>query len=405
MNYFWGLIFGKCKIQCNEAYAKQITAFAEENMGVPDKLYCADGVYTIILPEKHVKVFTLFAEENEISYTFERYPGIPLLYQKYKKRPGILVGAVLFFAIIISSQRIIWDFDITGNESIPDQEIIAALEAVGCSSGGLISKLDFGIIQNNCLIRAEELAWISVNMDGNLARVEVREKRTVPMKYAPVKGQFANIVAAEDGVIELCHVKNGKAIVYPGNIVRKGDLLISGVIDIGESGVRYEYADGEVMATVYREIESFVPFEMKKQAPTGKKKTEYQLKIFGKSINISPRGSIDYNLYGKIVENEKLSLPFGITLPMWVTKTVFSEMREDTVMISESEALDIAEKDASAKLSQMADSLQMLSVSKESTTEETGVKVTLFVYGVTDISANYGFNVSGTDTENITDKE
>ena len=404
IKFIWSILFGKCKITCNKTYAKHITAFAEDCRGTFDSISFADDTYTVLLPEKYSKLFTEYAESHSMEYTIERLPGIPKLYHKYKHRPGILIGMVLFMAVIISSQRIIWDFDITGNERTPDSEIIAALEAVGCSSGAVISELDFGLIQNNCLMGENDLSWISVNMDGNLARVEVREKRVVPIKYKPTEGMFANIIAAEDGVIELCRVKNGKAVVYPGNIVRKGELLITGVINIGETGVRYEYADGEVMATVYREIESFVPFTIENQVATGEKKAEYQLKFFGKSINLSSRGSIDYNLYGKIIENEKLSLPFGITLPIWVTKTVYSEMREETVTVSEDEALRLAEKDASAKLTDMADTLQVLSVSKNTVTEENGIRVTLGVYGVTDISANYGFTVSDPGTESFNDK-
>lgn len=404
LKYIWSLLFGKCKIACKKTYAEEISAFAENNRGMFDSISCTGDFYIIIFPEKYAYCVTKYAEEHFADYTFERLPGIPKLYYRYKHRPGILAGAFLFFAVILLSQRIIWDFDITGNERTPDSEIIAALEAVGCSSGTLISDLDFGLIQNNCLMGENELSWISVNMDGNLARVEVREKRIVPIKYKPTEGMFANIIAAEDGVIELCRVKNGKAVVYPGNTVRKGELLITGVIDIGETGVRYEYAEGEVMATVYREIESFVPFSMQNQELTGEKKTEYQLKFFGKSIKLSPKGSIDYNLYGKIIENEKLSLPFGITLPIWMTKTVYSEMREETVSVTEEEAMRLAEKDAAAKLTEMADTLQVLSVSKDYETNDDGVRVTLGVYGVTDISANYGFTVSESGTESITDK-
>lgn len=399
IKFLWKTLFGKCKIECSSAHAEDFFEIIR-NSGISfDKISFSDGEYITYIAESDAKFFTKAADQRGIEYSITRLRGIPLLFHRYRRRPGIIIGAVLFFAIIIYSGRIIWDFEITGNEYTSDTEIIEALEGVGCYAGALISDMNFALIQNNCLIDAKELAWVSVNMDGNLARVEVREKRAVDMEFVPVKGRFANIIAAEDGVVERCSVKRGKAAVEKGAVVKKGELLITGVIDVGETGVRYEYADGEVLATVYREIESFVPFLRTVSEPTGEKTEEIQLKIFGKVTNLSPRGRIEYELYGKIIENEKLSLPFDITLPVWMTKTVYSEIREKTVTLTEKEALALAESETAAKLSEMSDTFQVLSVKREIETEETGVRVTLSVYGVTDISANYGFSVSEGDAE------
>ena len=393
----WGIIFGKCNIRCDKTYAKDVLGIIKDHGIIIDRVSYDGDLYVLTVPEKMLKPFKEIADNRGIEYTVERKFGIPKLYVRYKHRPGILIGMVLFLMIVYFSGMIVWDFEITGNEMTADTEIISALEAVGCSSGKLISQLDIQEIQNNCLVNSDSFAWISVNMDGNLARVEVREKRRIPPE-TDTENDFVNIVAAEDGVIELCRVKNGKATVYSGTVVRKGDLLISGVINLGESGVRYEHADGEVFATVYREIESYIPYERQIQVPTGEEKTDYSIKIFGKSTNISLKGSIDYKLYGKIIENVKLTLPFGITLPVWVNKTVYSELEEQNAILDKAEATKIAKTEAYAKLKEMSDSLQVLSVEEKTVADDTGVGVKLCVYGVTDISANRGFTVSGAET-------
>ena len=117
-----------------------------------------------------------------------------------------------------------------------------------------------------------------------------------------------------------------------------------------------------------------------------------------KSTNISLKGSIDYKLYGKIIENVKLTLPFGITLPVWVNKTVYSELEEQNDILDKAEATKIAKTESYAKLKEMSDSLQVLSVEEKTVADDTGVGVKLCVYGVTDISANRGFTVSGAET-------
>ena len=392
--FLWRIIFGKCVIRFKKTNAEEAFSLIRDYGIVIDKLTCTDDNYVIIIPESELSEFRSLADHICLEYEFERLNGIPKLYNRYKHRPGIIVGLILFLCITYFSGKIIWDFDITGNETVSDIEIISALEAVGCRAGAVISTLDFASIQNSCLVDTDSLAWISVNMDGNLAKVEVREKRVVPEMVNTDSNKYANIVAAEDGVIELCKVHNGKSVVYRGNLVRKGDLLITGVINLGDDGVRYEYADGEVMATVYREIKCFVPFDYESESPTGRKKTEYSAKIFGKSTNILPKGRIDYKLYGKIIETEKMSLPFGITLPVWITKTVYMENHVTSVRLSEEEALKLCKNDAYSKLSEMSDSLQLLSVDEECGVSDEGVNVILKIYGVTDISAYKSFSVT-----------
>ena len=404
IKFLMSLVFGKCKCTFDSANAEKVIEIIRVNALTTEPIKRECDEYSVILSDISAKKLREFTEDNCIECSFRRLFGIPLLFERYKYRPGILVGAVIFFVTVLLSGRIVWDIDVTGNKTISDIEIIEALENRGFHPGIFINDVDFDMLQNDCLIDKDELAWVSVNMDGNLARVEVREKRVVPVEDPPAEGRFANIIAAEDGMVEICRIKNGKAVVEYGDTVKKGELLVTGVIDVGEDSVRYEYADGEVLAKVYREIVSYVPFEYKQKIPTGEKKREIQLKIFGKSINLSHRGSIDGGIYGTIKEEEKLSLPFGISLPVWMKNTEYSRLVEKTVLLTEDEAVSMARSDVTKKLHEMSDSFQLLSKSEKTDISKNGVKVTLCVYGITDISANYGFSVSEYDTEENEEK-
>lgn len=399
IKYILSLIFGRCKFFFDSANAEKIIEIIKNNDLTNEPIKKDGDCYSVILPELNSKKLRSLINEKNIECEMKRLFGLPMIFDRYKYRPGILIGAMLFFSVIILSGRMVWDVEVSGNKTVSDTEIITALENRGFHPGVLIKDVDFDMLQNNCLIDEDDLAWVSVNMDGNLARVEVREKRVVPIENPLKQGRFANIVAAEDGVIEICRIRSGKAVVEKGDTVKKGEILVSGIIDVGEDRVRYEYADGEVFAKVYREIVSYVPFEYVRETPIGEKKREIQLKIFGKIINLSDRGSIDDSFYGKITEEEKLSLPFGISLPVLMQTTEYSRLRKETVLLSESEALSMARADVALKLKDMSESFQLLSKSEKSDVSDSGVKVTLCVYGVTDISANYGFSVSHYDAE------
>jgi len=394
-------MFGKCKISCDVAASSSLAEILCGNDITTDPIRIVGNRAEVTLWESRKKRFENAAKNTGFQYEISRMPGIPGLLGRYRYRPGILVGTVIFFALIWYSGRVIWDFDVTGNQTVPDSEIISALAEVGCDFGSYIPSIDFSQIQNDCLIDNTTLAWVSVNMDGNLAHVEVRERRAVDMKFVPEKGRFANIIAAEDGVIELCSVRRGEAAVMIGDTVKKGELLITGVIDVGEDGVRYEYADGEVKARVLRQIVKRVDFKGTETVTTGARKVEKTVNFFGFSANLFSKGGIGYDLYGIIKNEERLSLPFGITLPFRVSTTEYTELCLTQRIFTEEEALAVARRQAQAELASMAETLQVLSVDESEIWDETGVTLTLSVYGVTDIGANYGFAIDGsTDTKN-----
>ena len=80
-------------------------------------------------------------------------------------------------------------------------------------------------------------------------------------------GTYANIVADCDGVVEEVNVVEGQAAVFPGQLVRKGQVLISGVVDGKDGEFRYEYAEGEVMQDC--------DFNMRKSQCESRKKSIY----------------------------------------------------------------------------------------------------------------------------------
>ncbi len=83
-------------------------------------------------------------------------------------------------------------------------------------------------------------------MRSSLAVVEVAERKKGEKSVAPPRGTYANLTASEDAEIILPEINSGKSTVSVGETVRKGELLASGAITVGENGIRYEYASGEV---------------------------------------------------------------------------------------------------------------------------------------------------------------
>ena len=260
------------------------------------------------------------------------------------RRPGILLGIISAIYLLNLSSGIIWHINVIGNNNISDSEIVDMLSTLGCGYGDKINNIDFDLLHSEFLVKYPEISYISVNMNGNHADVEIREKRIGKPTRSP-DGLYANIIAKEDGQIIHSEAINGRCIVKNGQIVKSGELLITGVVPIRENEFKLEYAKGEVSAYVTRSCEAEIQLISNKKIYTGKEKTKKTVKIFKKLINISRKGGIEYTTYDKIVVKEKVSLFGVIPLPIWTESCTYKEYFYEESILSSEEAVSIAKSE------------------------------------------------------------
>ena len=135
-----------------------------------------------------------------------------------------------------------------GNESVTDGEIILALAEEGFEIGDFWFNIDKGEIETSFLLNNKKISWININRRGSVAYVKVIES-DVNHSAPDDRTGYSNIVASSDCVIEEITVKQGTAMVKPGDVVKKGDILVAGVMP-SESGGGFCYADASVIGRV-----------------------------------------------------------------------------------------------------------------------------------------------------------
>lgn len=256
-----------------------------------------------------------------------------------KKRPGIILGIFIMLTVAFLSSKTLWSIDIEGNSKISDQEIIDALSESGFGLGVFVPSVDYDKLHNNVLMKLDELSWISVNIDGNRANVKVMETKKEEIGG---KISYSNIVASDDAQISSIIVLNGEKITEIGKIVKKGELLVSGVIESQSMGVRYVDADAKIKGYVNKKIDIKIPFKNVKKVYTGNECSHIEYKIFNNitffSINY---GNLPLN-YDTIIKKECVDF-FGITdIPYEIHTTRYLEYYEQEYVYSLQEAIDIA---------------------------------------------------------------
>ena len=103
-----------------------------------------------------------------------RKTGLPHLFEKYKSRVGLFLGAACAMMIMIMADDYIWDIRITGNESVSYTELITALSECGLSVGSKIRELDVDAIETRTVLECKKISWITINLQGTYANVQIR---------------------------------------------------------------------------------------------------------------------------------------------------------------------------------------------------------------------------------------
>lgn len=335
------IICGSVSVKVPREYAEQALNFLVFNkirffsQSVGD-----DGALTFTLFFPHLKSFAAFCKKNGCAFELSEVRGLPRLYQKYGKRWGVYAGIVLFALIVWQSTKYVWCIDVTGNKSVPSSEIISNLEQLGFTYGSAFGRTDFDVLHNKYLATFNDLCWISVNMEGTHAHVEVREL----VDYADEEEKsIKNVVAAESGRVVLIEAFEGKPMVRVGDKVAPGDILLSGIISVRDETVRYECSGGVVLAEVSRDFTVSVPkFEEKKEY-TGEKEVRNELIFFKNHIKLLGNYGISYASYDTIEETKQICLFDDILLPVFIK-------RESAVeYVLQREALDGAAFEAKEK--------------------------------------------------------
>ncbi|MCI8388542.1 MAG: sporulation protein YqfD [Clostridiales bacterium] len=317
----------------------------------------ADGLhFSIPLPDCEPVEFIFKKQQIEIVRLHEH--GLNKLIRRYRHRYGIPIGIGMFFAILGISGQFIWSINVVGNDLISSHEIIEKLDELGCGVGTYIPNIDFDKLHTDFLLSSQDFAWVAVNVRGTRATVEVRE--TTHSQLAPDEDTPYNLVASEDGIVKYIEVHRGEVVTEVGALVRKGELLASGVVDsIGQ--VRLVHARGKVLAEVKRNILIEVPLERQVKVETGNEFCEKSLKILGFSLKFFKNtGNLPIEC-DKIDMERNLRFFDTVEVPVSIHETVWREYEYVTETITEEEARAEAYRQLRSEYSAQIEGCELLS--------------------------------------------
>ena len=255
-----------------------------------------------------------------------REQGAPLTLRRLRRRYVLIAAAALVTALYWYGTLFIWDFQVTGNDTVPTEQILRALEHNGVAIGTRALGFDQEELRNHVLLELDDISWLAVNVKGCTAHVQVVERKRPP--EIADQSTPANVVARRSGLVIRVETLDGQALVQEGSTVTEGQLLISGVADSSSSGVRFMPGRGRVFARTWYELTAAVPLTAEEKAGDGKNGVRLALDVGKQRINLYGKGSMLGAGCDKIAAYYPLTLPFGLRLP--VTLAVEKTTRWDT---------------------------------------------------------------------------
>lgn len=251
--------------------------------------------------------------QTDAVLTVVRTEGAPEVWRQYRRRYVLLAAAGLLMLMMALGSTHIWAFQVTGNDTVPTETILRTLEKYGVALGAR-SRIRQEELRNHVLLELPDVVWLTVNMRGCTAHVQVVERQRPPHLYTD--GEITNVVAARDGLVTSVQALDGEAQVMAGSTVTAGQVLISGVVDSDRRGYRLLHGMGQVWARTWYELSVSVPLTVREKGRETGAVTRLAVDVGRNRIKIYGKGSMTGPDCDKMTLYHQARLPFGLTLPV-----------------------------------------------------------------------------------------
>ena len=277
---------------------------------------------------KDFRQLKIISKKTGCKYKIVSKYGMPFFIFKNRKRKMFLIGAILFIFLLYYFSSFVWTIQVVGNKYIDSNQILSFCEEKGLYLGAYKKNIDTKLLQTELKNNFDTISWTNVQIKGTLVTISLSEN--IPNKNIVEINEPCDIISSETGVITDIVTRTGRPLVKAKDVVKKGDILVSGQLFLQEGeeikGTYNTYADADIKAKIEKEIKITVPFEYYTKEYTGNKKAVYSLLAFNKNFKFNLfNKNIEYENYDTIISRTQLRLSENFFLPFIIKKIEYKE--------------------------------------------------------------------------------
>jgi similar to stage IV sporulation protein len=272
--------------------------------------------------------------------------GLPFKMARLARRKVFAAGMLAFIAALFILSTLVWNVRVEGNSTIPEEQIRQAAKAEGIYEYQWSFRLqDASSLSQRLARHLPEAAWIGVDKQGTSIIITVIESTKPEQK--PLEGP-RHLVAKTDAVITRIVAENGRPKVERNDRVRKGDVLISGILG-DDRNSKLVVSKGKVMGLVWHEFRIASPLSTRTRSFTGVSQDRTYLFIGNRALQISGYKGQSYESSQTRTTVHRTQI-FNRLLPLGTMKEHELEVLESEQKLTAAEAKEAGLAQARAEL-------------------------------------------------------
>ncbi|ANE47318.1 sporulation protein [Paenibacillus swuensis] len=306
----------------NLAAAKKFTLWNIQNMD-------SHELQLNILLKDFFRIRPLLRQTGCVLRVKKRH-GFPFFLRKAEKRKWFGLGMLGFLAGIYLLSSIVWQVTVSGNDTIPDEDILAEARKQGVYSMQWKFRMKDPAVTSKILINnIPGVSWVGMEVKGsrvhfNIVEADSPEKREL---MSP-----RNLVSSSDAVITHIFAERGRPIVKVHDRVQKGQVLIKGIYG-DEENQEAVISEGTVRGLVWHEFQIVSPLKQKYKVYTGATMNRNYIITGNRALKIWGYGKVPFSKYETINVMHKLQwrsygIPVG-TMTQKLLEVRFDERKLD----------------------------------------------------------------------------
>lgn len=225
------------------------------------------------------KLVPLAHKTSVVPHIIERH-GLPFVCRECAKKWSFYLGFVLFLFLLDFLSSFVWKIDFYGQHKYTKETLTREIAQLQVHRGMFRRDLDCDALEKSLRQLHPDISWVSAQEDGSVLKISIKEgKEKTPKKSDALP---YHLTAKFDGVVESIAVNRGTAAVKKGDRVKKGDVLIRGIVPITDDGGNLVEnqtvaAAGEVVLRVNEKLTGEIPVKYMKKRATGHIVKTYQI--------------------------------------------------------------------------------------------------------------------------------
>jgi similar to stage IV sporulation protein len=341
------LVTGYVKIEVRGARAEDlINRIMDMHLLVWDIRRTAANVLVMHISIKdYFRLRPLLKQTGCRMHLMKRY-GFPFFLNKLEQRKFFVAGFAGFIAGLYLLTSLVWQVHIEGNDKIAEVDVLSAARKQGVYPLQWKFKLaDPDRISKGIIKQLPGTSWIGVEIQGTKVTIKVVESKQSEPK--PLQNP-RHIISTSDAVITQIIVEKGIPLVKKNQRIKKGDILISGILG-DEENQKIVVAEGEVRGLVWHEYEISVPLIQKYKVYTGEIQERRYIVLGSRALQITGYGGDSFQK--QVSDSKRNILKWrNYSLPIGWMKTKVMEVRHEERKLKASEARSLAIEQAKSDI-------------------------------------------------------